>query len=1063
MKNKILPFGFIAIIIGFTAFFLSSAGFKSEQKYEPEKNSVKENIQSKQQAFSYIAKIRNNQLTGKIDPNDVLKAREQIAKNKTKSGNAKELNWVEIGPDNFGGRTRAILFDNQDATAATIYAGSVSGGIWKSTNVGSSWNKVNTTSGTACLAVSCMVQSSDGTIYAGTGEGFTAQDFSEFGGVVGNGLYMSTDGDNFELVPGTKPLITQDNDTVDWAYINEIAIDNNTNRIYAATNIGVKYLDQGGENWITPKFVMDSVFYDIFKEYTIACDSIKIVGDKITMYNPDTTAVTIDTIGSFKVTNELPLLGNSLDVNVYDDGAVIAFVNNLSFASDDGELFKNIAKYPNDPYFITKSFSLIENNLVITNRSDTTFSYNDSINWGQNPGKLCDLPNDGVGRVEFAIAPSDQNIIYANVITSGGYLYNIYRSSDKGKSWNIILPGDNSTIEMFEGEGIYASTIEVYPNNPDKILVGGINLWVGTKYDEGFFEWHPNSSSLEPRLSTFYIHSGHHAYVFRPGIPSQFAIATDGGISISIDGDEQFMVKNKNYNVTQFYSVALSGNKKEILGGSQDNGILYIKGEGDPAVSKKADQIRTGNGCFTAVSLINPNVYIWARPEGDVERTETRGEDVSTAFLGTGMSSSEFMNPFILWESFNDQNSKDSVMFYARNKSYETNDTVSIRSKNFEYPFAYILPYALNEGDSLLVKDIIQSKFFWAQNNKVFMTTGILDFTEDSTIWFQIADISGIPQCIAYSADANFLYVGTQEGKLFRMGNVAHAFTYKDADIESPYCIIGTSEIPIVHAGGEVNTQAITSVYVDPQDANNVIITLGNYGNSDYVYLSTNATDHYPEFTSIQGDPNNGGLPQMPVYSSIIEMKNSNLAIIGTEKGVYVSDNIFDSSPTWEKQSNNIFDIPVFMIKQQTNYTKGVTIAHHDSIAGSTTYEIFPPVLNLGYIYNATFGRGINFDDSYHIVGIDDINDYSKQNEITLYPNPVFDQMTVSFELKKSSNTLINIYDLAGKLVKSIDQQREPAGTVSYRINVNDLTKGTYILHLISGEKQTSAKFIVVQ
>ena len=177
-----------------------------------------------------------------------------------------------------------------------------------------------------------------------------------------------------------------------------------------------------------------------------------------------------------------------------------------------------------------------------------------------------------------------------------------------------------------------------------------------------------------------------------------------------------------------------------------------------------------------------------------------------------------------------------------------------------------------------MVKDIIQSKFFWAQNNEVYMTTGILNFVGSPT-WFQIAEISGIPQSIAYSTDANFLYVGTQEGKLFRMANIAHAFTYKEADVESPYCIIATSEIPIMHASGEENTQAITSVYVDPQNVNNVIITLGNYGNSDYVYLSTNAIDQYPTFTSIQGDPDNGGLPQIPVYSSIIEMESWKLAI----------------------------------------------------------------------------------------------------------------------------------------------------------------------------------------
>ncbi|MBI9036361.1 MAG: T9SS type A sorting domain-containing protein, partial [Bacteroidales bacterium] len=670
-------------------------------------------------------------------------------------------------------------------------------------------------------------------------------------------------------------------------------------------------------------------------------------------------------------------------------------------------------------------------------------------------------PNDYVGKVDFAIAPSDQNIIYANVITSIGYLYNIYKSTNQGKTWQIILPGNNSTYSIFDGQGLYSSTIAVYPNNPDKILVGCFNLWQGTKYDEGYYQWQEKSNFLFPRLYTYFIPSGHHTYVFRPGSPNQFLIGTDGGISISLNGDEEFMLKNKNYNTTQFYTVSCSVNKKEILGGTQDNGILYIKGEGSPDVSKRADQILTGNGGYTAMSIINPNVYIFAGSEGAVSRSETRGLDVSNTFLGSGMESIEFINPFILWECFNEQRSQDSVKFYAKLNNYNTFDTISIRSNNFEYPFSYILPHALNAGDSIMVKDIIQSKFFWAQDNEIYMTTEILDFTSAPT-WFQISEISGIPQCIALSSDANFVYVGTQEGKVFRIANVAYAYSFDEADVSSPFCIISTSEIPIIHDDGTENTQAVTSVYVDPQDPNNVILTLGNYGNSEYIFLCQNAIDQYPEFTSIQGDPNNDGLPQIPVYSSIIEMKNSNLAIIGTEKGVYVSDNIFDSSPTWEKQSNNFYDTPVFMIKQQTTYTQGITVAHHDSIAGSTSYEIFPPVKNFGDIYCATYGKGVYIDDSYHIVGIDDdIFNNSKQTEISLYPNPVIDQITISFELTKSANTFINIYDLTGKLVKSIDLQHEPAGIVNCKINVNDLNNGTYILHLISGEKQTSAKFIV--
>ena len=35
--------------------------------------------------------------------------------------------------------------------------------------------------------------------------------------------------------------------------------------------------------------------------------------------------------------------------------------------------------------------------------------------------------------------------------------------------------------------------------------------------------------------------------------------------------------------------------------------------------------------------------------------------------------------------------------------------------------------------------------------------------------------------------------------------------------------------------------RAITSIATDPENIENLVVTLGNYGNNDYVYYSTNA------------------------------------------------------------------------------------------------------------------------------------------------------------------------------------------------------------------------------
>lgn len=46
-----------------------------------------------------------------------------------------DINWNERGPNNVGGRTRTIMVDPNDPTGNTVWAGSVAGGLWKTTNI----------------------------------------------------------------------------------------------------------------------------------------------------------------------------------------------------------------------------------------------------------------------------------------------------------------------------------------------------------------------------------------------------------------------------------------------------------------------------------------------------------------------------------------------------------------------------------------------------------------------------------------------------------------------------------------------------------------------------------------------------------------------------------------------------------------------------------------------------------------------------------------------------------------------------------------------------------------
>ena len=177
-----------------------------------------------------------NQTTGVISANDVLKAQQQAEQMRTKSASRLNLNWSPLGPTNIAGPIWSAIFDSRDATGSTIYAGAPNGGIWRSANIGLTWHAVGTPDGNI-PRISCMAQSKSGVFYAGTGQVFKGSYNN------GNGLYTSTDGINFTLVPGTAF-------NPHWMGIAQLAADPRNERMYVATIGGIYYSDNGTD-WVT--------------------------------------------------------------------------------------------------------------------------------------------------------------------------------------------------------------------------------------------------------------------------------------------------------------------------------------------------------------------------------------------------------------------------------------------------------------------------------------------------------------------------------------------------------------------------------------------------------------------------------------------------------------------------------------------------------------------------------------------------------------------------------------------------------------------------------------------
>lgn len=154
--------------------------------------------------------------------------------------------WRWLGPGNVGGRIRAIAISK--TTPATMFAGSVGGGIWKTTNGGSSWTPVNDFM--ASLSVSTIVfdPANPLVMYAGTGEGYGNSD-----AIRGAGIFKSVDGGTtWTQLAGSARQSTA---------VNRIGIAPTGGTLLAATNTGLWRSVNGGSTFafintgITPQDV----------------------------------------------------------------------------------------------------------------------------------------------------------------------------------------------------------------------------------------------------------------------------------------------------------------------------------------------------------------------------------------------------------------------------------------------------------------------------------------------------------------------------------------------------------------------------------------------------------------------------------------------------------------------------------------------------------------------------------------------------------------------------------------------------------------------------------------
>lgn len=248
MKTKLTLIAAISVCIAFFIFNI----FQKDLNYQ--KVAKFDNCDHPNEYAQYHFDIRT--LDGEVEPTypNLYQLKElQKAKLTTKKSSIVNPIFKHRGPYNVPGRTRAIVVDPEDETGNTWIAGSVSGGIWKTTDAGETWININDGMPNMGTTSIVMSESNPNVIYVGTGElSFTTRS------VTGCGIFKSTDkGATWNLLESTnlddiKSITRLVVDPEDENIVLASVVSANSNPLYhdglSSSSAIIKTID-GGETW----------------------------------------------------------------------------------------------------------------------------------------------------------------------------------------------------------------------------------------------------------------------------------------------------------------------------------------------------------------------------------------------------------------------------------------------------------------------------------------------------------------------------------------------------------------------------------------------------------------------------------------------------------------------------------------------------------------------------------------------------------------------------------------------------------------------------------------------
>lgn len=610
MKKNIFALSILTIfVVG--GMYMSKLFIQSKNNIEHNPLSASPTEEEKENRHKYERMMYADPSTGEIPKSirslELLYLRDMISESAMNRMASDTLNYTSRGPWNVGGRTRAIAIDVTNEN--NILAGSVSGGLWRSTNGGTTWNRVgdpNLHPGVVSIAQDTRPGYTN-IWYSLSGEIYGTSASADGAFYLGDGVMKSVDNGITWAPVSSTTAGTAASFSSQWQGGWRIRVNPTNGDVLVAVYGTILRSADGGDTWLSELGSLSGGYFtDVAVSHSGVCFAFlssdgagkgiyrSIDGQNWTLITPSAFAVNYDryVIG----------LDPNNDSIAYFLGVNKDTIGHMSTSFEGDKEYHGFWKYH-----------------YLSGDGDSA------------GGAWTDLAMN---------LPNSTTFPFDKFYAQGGYDLCV-----------AVQPG-NSDVIVIGGTNLFTST-DAFTSLSNVKQIGGY----GINSTMPFFWLYPNH------------HPDQHEVVFYNSNPNQLLSGNDGGVHKTLDCLASTVIWDKldrGYVTTQFYTIAQDryNSSDMIIGGLQDNGTFRTT-----SAAPDANWIMPMNGDGSYCELSSDRHYYLSSQQGKLVKAvvDTAGSIVNAIRIDpiVPFTKSDYlwMNPFKL-NYFN-----DNVMFWlAKNK-----------------------------------------------------------------------------------------------------------------------------------------------------------------------------------------------------------------------------------------------------------------------------------------------------------------------------------------------------------------------------------------------------------